>query len=126
MKLNGILAGIMLAGATMAISAGALAAVDTPAPQDQFSPPGAAGGKPSADAAYRSGGDFKELDAATAGKGGDVYNGLCAACHDKGLNRAPQRAMLSLMTPESIYRALTAGVMKEQADAAELTDEDRK
>jgi polyvinyl alcohol dehydrogenase (cytochrome) len=127
MKLNGILAGIALAGA-MIVTVPAMAAMDTPpaeAPQDQFSPPTVAGGK-SPDAAYRSGGDFNELDAATAGKGGEVYNGLCAACHDKGLNRAPQRAMLSLMTPESIYRALTAGVMKEQADAAELTDDDKK
>jgi polyvinyl alcohol dehydrogenase (cytochrome) len=126
MKLSGVLAGVALAVAVV-VSGGAAWAVgpEPEPPQDQFSPPNA-DGKTSADKAYRSGGDFKELDAATAGKGGEVYNGLCAACHEKGLNRAPQRAMLSLMTPESIYRALTAGVMKEQADAAELSDDDRK
>ncbi|MEN3976395.1 PQQ-binding-like beta-propeller repeat protein [Emcibacter sp. SYSU 3D8] len=129
MKLNGILAGIALAGATMvALAAGALAAMDTPAPseQEQAAPAVAAGGKTSADQAYRSGGDFAELDPAQAGKGGEVYDSLCGTCHEKGLNRAPQRAMLSLMTPESIYRALTSGVMKEQAEAAELTDDDMK
>ncbi len=129
MRFKGILAGIALAGATMAtVSASAFAAMDTPASPhgEQAAPSVAGGGKASADQAYRSGGDFKELDPAAAGKGGEVYNGLCAACHDTGLNRAPQRAMLSLMTPESIYRALTAGVMKEQAEAAELTDDDKK
>lgn len=135
MKFYGILAGVMLAGvtvagATMVLSATALAAMDTPAPAqaeaEKSAPSVAAGGKASADQAYRASGDFKELDAATAGKGGEVYNGLCGTCHEKGLNRAPQRAMLSLMTPESIYRALTTGVMKEQAEAAELTDDDKK
>ncbi len=126
MKLNGIFACLMLAG--LAMSQTALAAMDTPAPgeQEKSTPAVAAGGKTSADQAYRRGGDFAELDAAAAGKGGEVYNGLCGTCHEKGLNRAPQRAMLSLMTPESIYRALTTGVMKEQAEAAELTDDDRK
>ena len=123
MKLNGILAGLLLAGAAMMIAPATMAA-DAPAkpaaeaPKDQFEPPAAA------NHSYR--GDFSEVDAATAGKGGEVYTGLCGACHEQGLNRAPQRAMLSLMTPESIYRALTEGVMKEQADAAELTDGDRK
>ncbi|MEN3973700.1 PQQ-binding-like beta-propeller repeat protein [Emcibacter sp. SYSU 3D8] len=56
-----------------------------------------------------------ELDAETAKRGGDIYAATCGACHDKGLNRAPQKGMLSLMTPESIHRALTEGVMRAQA-----------
>jgi polyvinyl alcohol dehydrogenase (cytochrome) len=83
-------------------------------------PPTAAADSPSH--AYR--GDFDALDPATAGRGGEVYETVCASCHELGLNRAPQRAMLALMTPESIHRALTEGVMREQAEAAELTDED--
>lgn len=54
------------------------------------------------------------LDAATARRGGEVYARTCAACHDKGLNRAPHKRMLSLMTPESIHRALIEGVMRAQ------------
>ena len=101
---------LTLAGAAMMIPPAAMAA-DAPAkapveaPKDQFEPPAAA------NHSYR--GDFSEVDAATAGKGGEVYTGLCGACHEQGLNRAPQRAMLSLMTPESIYRALTTGVRRE-------------
>lgn len=71
--------------------------------------------------AYR--GDFEVLDAETAGRGGEIYTTVCAACHDQGLNRAPQRAMLSLMTPESVHRALTEGVMQIQAEG--LSDEDK-
>lgn len=44
-----------------------------------------------------------------------VYQAHCATCHDAGVNRAPQRDMLALMTPESIHRALTEGVMTPQA-----------
>lgn len=64
-------------------------------------------------------------DAASAGRAGEVYTQVCAACHDKGLNRAPQRSMLALMPAESINRALTEGIMKPMADAAELSADDR-
>ena len=56
-----------------------------------------------------------ELDPVAAKRGGEVYNGVCGACHEQGLNRAPQRYMISLMTPESIRRALTDGVTCELA-----------
>ena len=62
-----------------------------------------------------------ELDPVAAKRGGEIYNGVCGACHEQGLNRAPQRYMISLMTPESIRRALTDGVMRGQAAAAGLS-----
>ncbi|MGI9327914.1 MAG: PQQ-binding-like beta-propeller repeat protein [Pseudomonadales bacterium] len=59
----------------------------------------------------------------TNSQGGRVYAEACAACHEQGLNRAPQRAMLVLMSPESIYRAMTSGIMQTQASA--LSDDDK-
>jgi polyvinyl alcohol dehydrogenase (cytochrome) len=55
--------------------------------------------------------------------GAGVYKNVCAACHDGGVDRAPHPATLSLMTPESVYRVLTEGVMKTQAAA--LSDEQK-
>ncbi len=49
--------------------------------------------------------------------GAKVYRENCAACHDGGINRAPQRLILQDMTPAAIHRALTDGVMREQAAA---------
>ena len=46
--------------------------------------------------------------------GGQVYREVCAACHDAGLERAPQLLTLHDMTPEAIHRALAAGTMREQ------------
>jgi polyvinyl alcohol dehydrogenase (cytochrome) len=63
-----------------------------------------------------------ELDPETAKRGGEIYGSICGACHDKGLNRAPQKRMLALMTPESIHRALTEGVMRAQATGLTETD----
>ena len=57
-------------------------------------------------------------------RGAEIYDGVCSACHETGVNRAPQRAMLSLMTPESINVALTQGVMR--AQAAKLSADDKK
>ncbi len=63
--------------------------------------------------AYRDG--SANVDAATVAKGHDVYQQVCSGCHEAGVNRAPQRFLLSQMTPESIHRALTDGVMQVQA-----------
>lgn len=46
-----------------------------------------------------------------------MYLSHCASCHDLGLDRAPQRAVLALMSPQSIHRALTQGVMAIQGSA---------
>ena len=67
------------------------------------------------------GGDFVMGD--TSSPGGRVYLRACASCHEGGVDRAPQRAMLLLMSPESIHRSLTAGVM--QAQAAALSAEEK-
>jgi len=55
--------------------------------------------------------------------GGQLYMRACGTCHESGLDRAPQRAMLLLMSAESIYRAMTEGVMQPQSAA--LSDEDK-
>ena len=54
------------------------------------------------------------MDDATAAKGTEVYDSVCAACHNTGVNRAPSRMILGQMTPDAIHRALTDGVMKMQ------------
>jgi polyvinyl alcohol dehydrogenase (cytochrome) len=46
--------------------------------------------------------------------GAQVYREVCAACHDSGANRAPQRMSLFDMTPEAVLRALTTGAMRQQ------------
>lgn len=66
------------------------------------------------------GGDFDMAD--TSSVGGRVYLESCATCHEGGVDRAPQRAMLLLMSPESIHRALTKGVMRPQAAALSEAD----
>lgn len=65
--------------------------------------------------------DFTLADTST--HAGKIYTNNCASCHEQGLDRAPHRAMLLLMSPDSIYRALTHGVM--QSQSAGLSDEDK-
>lgn len=52
-----------------------------------------------------------------------VYRDTCAACHDGGLDRAPQRMLLTDMTPQSIHRALVDGVMR--AQGASLSEDQK-
>jgi len=56
--------------------------------------------------------------------GDTVYRLNCAGCHDTGVGRAPQRVVLSFMTPEAIHRALTSGSMSAQGSA--LSEEQRR
>jgi polyvinyl alcohol dehydrogenase (cytochrome) len=49
--------------------------------------------------------------------GAAVYRASCAACHDAGLNRAPQKINLIDMTPEAIHAALIDGAMRPQGSA---------
>ena len=49
--------------------------------------------------------------------GAQVYRDNCAACHDAGVERAPQRLVLGDMTPEAIHAALVDGIMRPQAAA---------
>lgn len=46
--------------------------------------------------------------------GAAVYKQYCAACHDSGAGRAPQPSFLQDMTPRTIHRSLTEGVMRTQ------------
>ncbi len=55
--------------------------------------------------------------------GHQIYLDSCASCHEGGMPKAPHESMISMMTPESILRALTTGVMKE--NAAGLSDEQK-
>jgi polyvinyl alcohol dehydrogenase (cytochrome) len=61
--------------------------------------------------------------ASTLSPGGQLYTKICASCHEQGLNRAPHRSMLLLMSPGSIYRAMTKGVMQAQSSA--MSDADK-
>ena len=51
------------------------------------------------------------------------YAKACATCHEGSVQKAPPREMLYLQTPESIYSAITEGIMATQA--ASLTDQER-
>ncbi len=56
-------------------------------------------------------------------QGGEVYREHCAACHDTGAGRAPQRILLRYMTPAAIHAVLVSGVMRGQG--AGLTEDQR-
>jgi len=84
----------------------------------------AAGAHSNEEANSESYGDiFANVDEQTKVKGKAVYDGVCGQCHNAGLNRAPQFYLLNYMTPESILRAMTDGVMKD--NAAHLAYEDK-
>ena len=51
--------------------------------------------------------------AQSAPDGEALYQKTCARCHDAGVERAPNRAALKLMSPENIRLALVSGSMSE-------------
>lgn len=51
-----------------------------------------------------------------ADDGQSLYEARCAGCHEGGAPKAPHREMLLLLTRGTIVKALTEGVMQEQAD----------
>ena len=53
-----------------------------------------------------------------------IYADNCATCHDMRQHRTPHVMLLRQMTPDSIYRALSEGVMQEQA--ADLPDAQKR
>ncbi len=59
---------------------------------------------------------------AAAPDGAALYQQRCAACHDRGVDRAPSRASLAQHRPEDVLRALTTGSMKDQAVALSEAD----
>ena len=52
---------------------------------------------------------FSFVGLAFAGDGPALYKQHCAACHDRGVGRAPRPDALKLMSPESVQVALTTG-----------------
>jgi len=56
-------------------------------------------------------------------RGAKVYAEHCAVCHEHGVNRAPVVYHLRMMMTETIYRALSAGAMRLQAQS--LSDQDK-
>ncbi|MFV0276538.1 MAG: PQQ-binding-like beta-propeller repeat protein [Parahaliea sp.] len=48
-------------------------------------------------------------------EGQKVYNTVCAVCHESGVPKAPRQTMLGFMSPGTIHRAITEGIMREQA-----------
>ena len=57
-------------------------------------------------------------------RGEVVYRQTCAVCHDARVPRAPDPYILRVMPPTAIYRALTTGAMRVQAQG--LGDDDRR
>jgi polyvinyl alcohol dehydrogenase (cytochrome) len=47
--------------------------------------------------------------------GEQIFEAVCAACHEHARARAPDAYLLKRMTPSSIYRTLTTGAMRIQA-----------
>ncbi len=69
-------------------------------------------------AAPSEGKDWTGRDpAAEKSLGAQVYRDNCAACHNAGIGRAPQRLLVQDMTPDAIHRALVSGAMRPQAAA---------
>ncbi|MEM9880349.1 MAG: PQQ-binding-like beta-propeller repeat protein [Pseudomonadota bacterium] len=63
------------------------------------------------------------IDETTRIAGKMVFDENCAGCHLEGVDKAPHWVMLSIMAPESIYHALTEGVMAIQSD--HISDADK-
>ncbi|MFN3231767.1 MAG: PQQ-binding-like beta-propeller repeat protein [Alphaproteobacteria bacterium] len=57
------------------------------------------------------------------GPGLQVYLDNCASCHEGQAAKAPHRSMLNIMSPESVYRSMTEGVMVENAE--HLSDQEK-
>lgn len=57
------------------------------------------------------------LAVTSANEGEQLYTNVCAGCHETGVPKAPSRQMLGFMSPGTIHRALTEGVMQQQASA---------
>jgi len=56
--------------------------------------------------------------------GAAIYHRVCQQCHEGQAPKAPARTIVGMMTPEAIDRALTVGIMREQA--ASLSDADKR
>lgn len=57
-------------------------------------------------------------------RGAKLYQKRCAACHESGATRVPQRTQLETMTSAAILHILNTGVMKRQAGSMTPADRD--
>jgi polyvinyl alcohol dehydrogenase (cytochrome) len=80
----------------------------------------AAGGSPADDPQRMT--PVEGVDPAAMKRGAEIYATVCSACHEQGLNRAPERGMLEFMSAPSIHEALTHGAMKVQGSGLSDTD----
>lgn len=55
-------------------------------------------------------------------RGERVFDEVCAPCHEHAVARAPAPYLLKLMTPASLYRTLTTGAMRLQAQRLDDAD----
>ena len=62
--------------------------------------------------------------AQTPAAGVAIYEARCKACHEGGVQRAPDRAALAQRTPDDIVHAMTGGIMTPMAQG--LSDADKQ
>ena len=70
-----------------------------------------------------AGGNSLGPQAKPGDRGAEVFETVCAGCHEGAITRAPSPAILSLMSPTAILRALRTGAMRVQAQG--LSDSDK-
>jgi polyvinyl alcohol dehydrogenase (cytochrome) len=63
------------------------------------------------------------LAAAEELSGDQIYTQICANCHEAGVPKAASRGMMGFMSPISVHRAITTGVMADMA--ADLSDQEK-
>jgi polyvinyl alcohol dehydrogenase (cytochrome) len=62
-------------------------------------------------------------DPEAAPDGAALYAQHCASCHSMGVSKAPQLALMQIMSPNSIVRAMQQGVMQVQASALSAAEQ---
>jgi polyvinyl alcohol dehydrogenase (cytochrome) len=65
---------------------------------------------------------FEDLEPKAGDRGARAFQEICAKCHERGIGHAPAVPTLRQMTPASIYRVLTVGSMRAQAEAVSDAD----
>ena len=64
----------------------------------------------------------REATGESAKTGEQIYNNVCAMCHEAGVPKAPEKGMLGFMSTGAIFHALTDGVMAERVPQLSLAD----
>ena len=54
--------------------------------------------------------------------GAQIYNQLCATCHDHPQDRIPARELISKRSPDEVVQALTSGTMRTQAAGLNMNE----